>query len=93
MTDYSVQTDDEINAEVALITGDHSADGTYPDYCNDWAAIGPVIEGEKIDVDYDGTSWYASNHSNKYQKITPWGEGNNPKRAAAICFLMMQEEG
>jgi hypothetical protein len=34
-----------------------------PDYCNDWAAIGPIIEKYEI----------------------------NPKRAAAICFLMMQD--
>jgi hypothetical protein len=62
MTDYSEETDDQINYRVGGAMGIEQS-YQVPDYCNDWAAIGPIIEKYEI----------------------------NPKRAAAICFLMMQD--
>ena len=89
MTDYSAMSDDHINAEVTLIIGSHSADGHYPDYCNDWAAIGPIIEKYEIDLDFDRdkNEWLASGIG----EYTQAAFAPNPRRAAAICFLMMQE--
>lgn len=96
--------------KVAKITFDISGDGCFwavghdgqyfsgevPDYCNDWAAIGLIIESSAITLDspsvyggawralgrwdFTGDSGYSDTAADK-----------SPMRAAAICFLMMQE--
>lgn len=90
MTDYSEKTDEEINYKVGGAMGIEQS-YQVPDYCNDWAAIGPIIEKYEIDLDFyrSMNGWYASGMS-EYSKMA---EAPNPKRAAAICFLMMQGEG
>jgi len=63
------------------------------DYCNDWGAMGPIIEGECIDLYFfansvGGYNWSARDGRGEiYLECTD----KNPKRAAAIFFLMMQE--
>ena len=98
MTDYSKMTDKYINIEVCLITGDHGPCGDIPDYCNDWAAIGPIVQANNINLTPESDGRWAVNPINKYtyneEPIYDAGfTDENPKRAAAICFLMMQEEG
>ena len=57
-------------------------------YCNDWAAIGPIIENYGIDLELFGCpQWWAREAPNAQSE---WAD-KNPKRAAAICFLMMQD--
>ena len=78
-------TDSEINTLIADIEGRCST----PDYCNDWADIGPIIEREKITVDFwDYKQWIA--HNNGY---TPFVKtrAETPMKAAALCYLKMRE--
>jgi hypothetical protein len=103
---YDKMSDFEINLAVAKKLGliidhrqhsglavqvcDSEYHGWYTvNYCHDWSDIGPIIEKNKLwlqpDMIGDGY-WHCydldDNHSAK---------GANPKRASAICFLMMQE--
>lgn len=102
MTDYSAMTDFEINRLVAISLGLDCCNSHHPknengviivgnstsikngvDYCNDWSAIGPIIEDYKISIEplsYGG--WFAGGEQSHQDK--------NPKRAAAICLLMMK---
>lgn len=60
------------------------------DYCNNWADMGQLIVDNKISIVHTGSYWQAQ---------SPLGEGvicnrkenENPLRAAAIVFLMMNE--
>lgn len=67
-----------------------------PDYCNDWAAIGPVIEQSKVAIFplfNGGAGWEASHGCKKHQRQNFRVSCSSPQRAAAICFLMMKEAG
>ena len=77
-------TDSEINTLIADIEGRCST----PDYCNDWADIGPIIEREKITVDFwDYKQWIAHNNGD-----TPFVKtrAETPMKAAALCYLKMR---
>jgi len=77
-------TDSEINTLIADIEGRCST----PDYCNDWADIGPIIEREKITVDFwDYKQWIAHNNGD-----TPFVKtrAETPTKAAALCYLKMK---
>ena len=77
-------TDSEINTLIADIEGRCST----PDYCNDWADIGPIIEREKITVDFwDYKQWIAHNNGD-----TPFVKtrAETPIKAAAMCYLRMK---
>jgi len=57
-------------------------------YCNNWEDIGPIIEREKITVDFwDYKQWIA--HNNGY---TPFVKtrAETPMKAAAMCYLKMR---
>lgn len=66
------------------------------DYCNNWSDIGPIIEGNHISIDWCPDDEF-------YQARSQWISDDfgidsscffndkNPKRAAAICFLMINE--
>lgn len=65
------------------------------DYCNNWQYIGPIIEREEIGVFWDADEWCATNASGfeiqrGLNKSIDYSH-KNPKRAAAICYLMMKE--
>ena len=70
---------------VATIAGQ---DLIVKDYCNDWADIGPIIEREKITVDFwDDKQWMAHNN-----RDTPFvkARAETPTKAATLCFLKMK---
>ena len=78
-------TDSEINILIADIEGRCST----PDYCNNWEDIGPIIEREKITVDFwDYKQWIAHNNGD-----TPFVKtrAETPTKAAALCYLKMRE--
>lgn len=99
---YEEMSDDEINHEVAKHSFDagwlerhYGKEGMTPDYCNDWADAGHVIDeifstltsiGKYDDGigfgERDMTVWQAQMHHNKCGKI----------RAAMIVYLMMRDE-
>ena len=93
---YSEQTDDQINKAVSLAITGQCVDGCYLDYCNDDSVIGPIIWENKITMDSPTTFegfWNAlagwDYHKDSGYKYS--ARNKNPKRAAAICFLMMQD--
>jgi len=74
-------TDSEINTLIADIEGRCST----PDYCNDWADIGPIIEREGIGLTSLVGGWIA-NIGYKFSC-----EEDTPTKAAALCYLKMRE--
>jgi len=96
-------TNAEINLAIAKIEfagkelfqcGDHvdvrlgAGDYTCVDYVNDWEDIGPIIEREKITVDFwDYKQWIAHNNGD-----TPFVKtrAETPTKAAALCYLKMR---
>ncbi len=64
--------------------------------CNSWADAGPIITDNKISVMYDENSWAAfsgmSIHHSRYADWDLLEYDKNPRRAAMIVFLMMQEQ-
>lgn len=65
------------------------------DYCNNWSDIGPIIEKYGITLEYDcdieaESEWWNCIGFGDSGRVE-WNYTSNPKRAAAICFLMMQE--
>lgn len=65
------------------------------DYCNNWADIGPIIEKHGITLEYDydlkpDAEWWSCVAFGDFGKVE-CNYLSNPRRAAAICFLMMQE--
>ena len=70
-----------------------------PNYCNSWADIGPIIEkyGIEISLMFSG-DWCASRISKYTYDSAPIYSNDeqfsdeNPKRAAAIVFLMIEVE-
>ena len=93
MTDYSEMTDNQIDRKVGAALGVD----TGLDYCNDWAAIGPIIEDNKISIQHEShvsISWGANWCATGVAKIdgvviTNCAYSDSMTRAAAICFLMM----
>lgn len=73
-------TDSEINTLIADIEGRCST----PDYCNDWADIGPIIEREGIGLTSLVGGWIA-NIGYKFSC-----EEDIPTKAAALCYLKMR---
>lgn len=62
------------------------------DYCNSWADAGPIIEREKINIEYRNDCngfWLAGLGSGKGSHAFLQ---KKPLRAAMIVFLMMQEQ-
>ena len=98
-------TNAEINLAIAKIEfagkelsqcGDHvdvrlgAGDYTCVDYVNDWEDIGPIIEREKITVDFwDYKQWIGHNNGD-----TPFVKtrAETPTKAAALCYLKMKGE-
>ena len=61
------------------------------DYCNSWADAGPIIEANGISMIAPSdcvTDWQARPSQGNY---TSGDYDKNPRRAAMICFLKMQE--
>lgn len=99
MTDYSLLTDEIINAKVAVVLGfDMPAfidavlareefEGERFDPCNSWADAGPIAQEMKIAIypRKDG-SWMAQGFENCIAVID-----GDPCRAICIVFLMMNE--
>lgn len=56
------------------------------DYCNSWADAGPIIEKNKIDLVSYAEGWHALNDAKD-----DLHSDSNPRRAAMVVFLMMQE--
>ena len=103
---YDEMSDFEINLAVAKKLGlvvsteshGHNAveargdDGYHAwftiDYCNNWADIGPIIVDNRITIapyQDESQGWFATTDTSFFV------DDINPLRAAAICFLMMQE--
>lgn len=67
----------------------------YVDYCNNWADIGPIIEQNGISINYDCET--QPDNSAEWWNVNGFGDDGevrvdyklNPKRSAAIVFLMM----
>jgi len=64
------------------------------DYCNMWSDIGPIIERERIELNYyeygshpSGGEWLAVRYSSiKYYEA----KCDSPIKAAALCYLKMK---
>jgi len=56
------------------------------DPCNSWADAGPIIEQNRISIVEQAQDWCAEGRG-----IYPIPD-KNPRRAAMIVFLMMQEQ-
>jgi len=104
---YSEMSDFEINKAAALAAGyqlssdfqsllDEFAPGCVNviidgsqstfDPCNSWADAGPIIEQNRISIVEQAQDWCAEGRG-----IYPIPD-KNPRRAAMIVFLMMQEQ-
>jgi hypothetical protein len=61
----------------------------YPS--QDWAIAGPIIEREKINIEYSVVSkdWTAGMRD-FYQRPAWYGEGSTPLVAAMRCYVMSQ---
>lgn len=54
---------------------------SQPDYSTDWAQGGPIIQREKIELEYDGFAWWARiKADDDYTGLTPL-------RAAMRCYV------
>ncbi len=74
------------------IGNDHDA-GTY-DYCGSWGEAGVIIHTNKIGIDWAcGDDWEAriSNQGQPGALVKFKARHRNPRRAAMIAFLMLQE--
>ena len=83
-------TDSEINTLIADIDGRCST----PDYCNNWADIGPIIEREKIKLfSSEGVDWKATlvKPCSELGYRVWMQEAETPTKAAALCYLKMRE--
>lgn len=104
MKDYNEMTAFEVNKAVALLEGyrilDMPADEENPcvavtkvygytsvDYCNNDADIMPIAWANGISVSDEGGGTWAAYHTYKSYSVH---EHTNPRRAIAICYLMMQ---
>ena len=87
-------TDAEINLAIAKIENPQAVrEGTTHvfnvDYVNNWSDIGPIIEREKIDLNYSEGGWLAMCFYviNFYRACDV-----SPTKAAALCYLKMNGE-
>lgn len=103
---YSEMTDFEIDKTVAeivypgmkvtnfageAVVWDEKNNTRLVRYCNSWADAGPIIEREKINIEYRydcNGFWLAGFGSGKGSKAFLQ---KKPLRSAMIVFLMMQE--
>lgn len=46
-------------------------DGTICNYSTDWAQAGPIIERERIAIDFDGDNWCASTNTKPLANYAP----------------------
>ncbi len=87
MTNYNDMTDFQINELIANL-------GPYKNYCNSWADMGPIMEREKINLEFDskvvGECSALGGYFNGLRFDKEFSH-KNPLRAAAIVFLMMKE--
>ena len=97
--DLEKLSDRSIDRLVAVASG-YGADyiernpDNAPNYCEIWSDMGPLIEGAGISVTYmlhEGWDCHAliddgNGHDEKYNTMH-----ENPLRAAAIVYLLMQE--
>ena len=111
MTDYSKMSGFEINKAVGLATGEATASepvfnqvirnstGREFNPCNSWADAGPIMEANRISLDFDGEYFggkpsgmvgaYIYNYSNNRMIRGP--RLQSPCRAICITFLMMKD--
>ena len=57
-------------------------DDDCPEYSTDWAAGGPIIERERINISDDGGEGWKADDS-----IGHWGYGSTPLVAAMRCYV------
>ena len=97
-------TDQEINKAIAKIeypdtkiqTFDMRKDAVhvaevgigFVDYVNDWADIGPIIEREKIDINYDDKFFWSAYGCTDNVALDAMAV--TPTKAAALCYLKMK---
>ncbi|MEG3135563.1 phage protein NinX family protein [Rouxiella sp. T17] len=95
MIKWSEEPDNELNHNVALLTGE-DPDKWYPyggmkgkDYCNNPSDAWPIICANKINLNFkemaESKEWLAhiSGHEGQWQASCA-----KPLRAAMICFLL-----
>ena len=81
-------TDSEINKAISKIEWDDEF--LEIDYCNNWEDIGPIIEREKIELEFDTSRWIARGYVGD-----KWFQNCDsllPTKAAALCYLMMKDD-
>lgn len=61
-------------------------------YCNSWADAGPIIEKNRISLEFDGDDVAQWCHAISCDGLHRVEYQSNPLRAAMIVFLMMQEK-
>tara|TARA_R110000851_G_scaffold39816_3_gene100878 strand:+ start:11097 stop:11393 length:297 start_codon:yes stop_codon:yes gene_type:complete len=90
---YTAMTDEEINELVGSGLG-YNSQKPLPDYCNDWAAIGPSIFDNGIEL---RVTWCPAGSGPVYWAIRDDDDNTysdyqgSPQRAAAVCLLMIKE--
>ena len=84
---FTIERDPSSSSCVLVFYPDDMS-GRYVDYCNRWGDIGPIIERDNICLQSPvmNSEWYACD----IEDLT-LSEHKNPKRAAAICYLMMKD--
>lgn len=96
---YGEMSDLEVNKAVAVniaFSSENHREGFAVDYCNSWAAAGPIIEEKEISIVFD-SDFFAEPPCQWCKTSTPcgeeyYGDRDKPLRAAMIVFLMMQDE-
>ncbi|QDH45597.1 hypothetical protein AAM22_gp22 [Pantoea phage vB_PagM_AAM22] len=80
------------NTNVIVTTVDikYTKNGLH-DYCNSWADAGPIIEKNRISIEFDGDDTAQWCHTISCEGLYGIEYQSNPLRAAMIVFLMMQE--
>jgi hypothetical protein len=64
------------------VTSDGDTDFLIPNYSSDWTQGGPIIEREKIAIDFDGDAWCASDNRKPLANYGP-----TPLIAAMRCYV------
>ncbi|WP_267369227.1 MULTISPECIES: phage protein NinX family protein [unclassified Pantoea] len=100
---YNEMTDFEINKAVAAAClGEWYDNGTCVIKCDDddrsifqpsnsWADAGPIIEKNRISIEFDGDDAAQWCHTISCEGLYGIEYQSNPLRAAMITFLLMQE--
>lgn len=89
--EYVISEDQILHAEInyQMMDGVHteflSPVGTF-NPCGCWDDIGNLITENKIIVDGSGRAWV----SQGFERYKHFNESNNPLRAAAIVYLMLE---